>query len=250
MRTAVRARGATLAPLLLDEPTDGDRMKRYLFALALGLGGCAILLALGLWQLQRLEWKTAMLDQISAQIAGAPQPLPPEGTDSRALKYTPVTVAGGTTGEELLVLTGVKGVGPGYEVISVLETGEGRRVLIDRGFVPEAGRDAPRGPTALIVTGNLHWPEEADRYTPEPDARTGIWFARDVPAMAAALGTEPVLIVAAQVSGDPQGIAPQPITITGIPNDHLNYAITWFSLAIVWAGMTAFLMWRIRRRRI
>lgn len=228
-------------------------MKRYIFPLVLGVAGCAILIALGSWQLRRLEWKTEMLAQISAQIAGAPQDLPPEGTDTKPLKYTPVEVVGGTTGEEILVLSGVKGIGPGYEVIAAFETGEGRRVMIDRGFIPEARQQAlaaPRAPTALIVAGNLHWPEEADSYTPEPDAKTGIWFARDVPAMAARLGTEPVLIVAAQVAGDAQGIAPQPITITGIPNDHLNYAITWFSLAIVWAGMTAFLMWRIRPRRI
>lgn len=228
-------------------------MKRYIFPLVLGVAGCAILIALGSWQLRRLEWKTAMLAQISAQIAGAPQDLPPEGTDTKPLKYTPVEVVGGTTGEEILVLSGVKGIGPGYEVIAAFETGEGRRVMIDRGFIPEARQQAlaaPRAPTALIIAGNLHWPEEADSYTPEPDAKTGIWFARDVPAMAARLGTEPVLIVAAQVAGDAQGIAPQPITITGIPNDHLNYAITWFSLAIVWAGMTAFLMWRIRPRRI
>ncbi|TNE91503.1 MAG: SURF1 family protein, partial [Rhodobacteraceae bacterium] len=96
--------------------------------------------------------------------------------------------------------------------------------------------------------GNLHWPEETDSYTPKPDEKTGLWFARDVPAMAVRLGTEPVLVVAARVEGDTQGIAPQPITITGIPNDHKQYAITWFLLAIVWAGMTIFLLWRIRRQ--
>lgn len=228
-------------------------MKRYIFPLVLGVVGCAILIELGLWQLRRLEWKTEMLAEISAKIAGAPQELPPEGVDTKSLKYTPVAVAGGTTGQELRVLSGMKGLGPGYEIIAAFETGDGRQIMIDRGFVAEAAelaRATPRAPTALIVTGNLHWPEEADSYTPAPDEKSGIWFARDVPAMAARLGTEPILIVAAQIEGDAQGISPQPITISGIPNDHLNYAITWFSLAIVWAGMTAFLLWRIRRRRI
>ena len=225
-------------------------MTRFIFPLLLGVVGCAILIALGVWQLNRLDWKTAMLAEISAKIDGVAQALPPEGTDTRALKYQPVELAGGTTGQEILVLSGQKGVGAGYRVIDAFETGEGRRILLDRGFLPEAGRDAARPPTALIVAGNLHWPNETDSYTPPPDAKTGLWFARDVPAMAKALGTEPILVVAARIQGDRQGITPEPITITGIPNDHLQYAITWFLLAIVWAGMTIFLLWRIRRQAI
>lgn len=219
---------------------------RYLFPLGLGVLGCALLISLGLWQVQRLHWKQAMLAQISARIAAAPEGLPARGAPVR--KYTPVRVEGRTTGQEILVLTGRKGDGPGYEVISAFETG-GRRVLIDRGFVPDAARGTPRPAVALTVTGNLHWPEETDRYTPPPDLRMGIWFARDTQAMAQALGTEPVLIVARQVAGDEQGVSPVPLGLEGIPNDHLGYAITWFSLAAVWAGMTAFLIWRIRRQQ-
>ena len=225
-------------------------MARFIFPLLLGVVGCAILISLGVWQVQRLEWKRAMLAEISAKIDGVPQDLPPEGTDTEALKYEPVQIAGGTTGQEILVLSGQKGVGAGYRVIDAFETGDGRRILLDRGFLPEADKGQPRPPTALIVTGNLHWPRESDAYTPEPDPKTGLWFARDVPAMAKQLGTEPVMVVARRVEGDAQGISPEPVTISGIPNDHLGYAITWFLLAIVWAGMTIFLLWRIRRQPI
>lgn len=225
-------------------------MLRYVFPLFLGLGGCAILLALGFWQLDRRAWKEAMLARITAQIGGVPGPLPAAGGDPAALKYMPVELAGATTGPEILVLSGQKGIGAGFQVIAAFETGDGRRILLDRGFLPEAGRRAPRPAVPLIVTGNLHWPAESDSYTPAPDLNAGLWFARDVPAMAAHLGTEPMLVVAARVAGDLQGISPQPVAITGIPNDHLNYAITWFSLAAVWSGMTAFLLWRIRQRQI
>ncbi len=68
--------------------------------------------------------------------------------------------------------------------------------------------------------------------------------------MAAALETEPVLLVAREVAGDAQGIVPVPVTTEGIPNNHREYAITWFSLAAVWAGMTLYLLWRIRRRSV
>jgi len=73
-----------------------------------------------------------------------------------------------------------------------------------------------------------------------------MWFARDVPAMAEAMNAEPVLIIARSETGD--GIEPMPVDSSAIPNDHLNYAITWFLLAFVWAGMTGLLLWRMRRK--
>lgn len=225
-------------------------MRRILFPLILGLGGMVILVGLGIWQLQRLEWKEGVLARIDAQMSAAPGPLPAEGSTSEAGKYQPVAVTGRTTGPELHMLTGMTGVGPGYEVITAFDTGDGRRILLDRGFLPEVAKDLARPPVALRVTGNLHWPEEASSNTPEPDLNRNIWFARDVPAMAEHLGTEPVLVVARSVGGDAQGITPVPVSTAGIPNDHLGYALTWFSLAAVWAGMTAYLLWRIRQRTI
>ena len=119
-------------------------------------------------------------------------------------------------------------------------------IMVDRGFLPEDQRAQPRSVTAARITGTLHWPAETDSFTPPPDEGRAIWFARDVPAMAAVLRTEPVLIVARADTGD--GITPLPVDTVGIPNNHLNYALTWFSLAAVWAGMTLLLLWRIRRR--
>ena len=224
-------------------------MRRYIGPLILGLGGIAILVSLGLWQVRRLAWKEALLAAIETKIAAAPVPLDTlPAPDPKADIYRSVSLSGRTTGQEILVLSGQAGLGAGYEGIDAFETAAGRRVLIDPGFVPEAARDQPRPPVALSVTGNLHWPQEVDAYTPPPDAATGLWFARDVPAMAAALGTEPVLVVLKSAAGDAQGIDPVPVDTGAIRNDHLNYAITWFSLALVWAGMTLLLLWRIRRR--
>ena len=98
----------------------------------------------------------------------------------------------------------------------------------------------------MTVTGNLQWPRETDSYTPAPDIRGNTWFARDVPAMAAELGTQPILIVARSQT-DP-AVTPMPVDTVGIPNDHLNYAITWFSLALIWAAMTAYFLWRTRAK--
>lgn len=226
-------------------------MRRYLFPILLGLVGIAILSSLGVWQVRRLAWKEALLAEIDARIGGAPVPLESLGNpDPVRDQYRPVAVSGRTTGQELLVLSGRRAEGAGYEVIDAFETAGGRRVLLDRGFIPEDARGGERPPVELTGTGNLLWPKETDSFTPPPDAKTGLWFARDVDGMAKALETEPLLVVLRSAKGEAQGIDPTPVDTSGIPNDHLQYAITWFSLAAVWAGMTAFLISRIRQRQI
>lgn len=219
-------------------------MRRFIFPVLLGIGGVAVLLALGIWQLQRLEWKEAYLAGIEAKIAADPVSLPDAPTREADL-YLPVTVPGRFTGEALAVLSGKKDVGAGVRVIGAFETDQGRRILVDRGFVLMDDRDAPREVTTATVTGNLHWPQDADENTPPPDAATGLWFARDVAAMAGVLGTEPVLIVARGMTGD--GIEAMPLDTSTIPNDHASYAFTWFALALIWAVMTGALLWRLRK---
>ena len=117
-------------------------------------------------------------------------------------------------------------------------TDDGRAILLDRGFVPQELRHVERPPARLTVRGNLHWPDEKGSATPKPNLDENIWFARDVPAMAQALDTEPVMVVASFVEGDAQGVEPIPLAVEGIPNNHLSYAIQWFLIAATWAGMT------------
>lgn len=222
-------------------------MRRLIFPLLLGIAGAAVLISLGLWQVQRLAWKEGILAAIDARLAEPPGPLPvmPE---ARRDGYAPVEIIGRWTGQEIRVLASRKGIGAGYRVVAGFETAEGRRVLIDRGFLPEERKATPPAQGPARVNGNLHWPTEVDRFTPPPDARTGVWFARDLPAMAAALGTEPVLVVARQVAPADPAVVPLPLDSAGIPNDHFGYAVTWFGLAAAWVGMTGFLVWRIARR--
>lgn len=222
-------------------------MRRILFPAILGIVGCAILISLGMWQLRRLAWKEAMLEQIQAGIEAPAVPLPEKIDPS--MKYMPVTVSGTTTGDEIDMLSGSKDQGGGYQIISRFVTDTGRAIMVDRGFVPQEMRHLQRGPTRLVVQGNLHWPAEVSSSTPKPDLDENIWFARDVPAMAEVLDTEPVLVVASFVEGDAQGVQPIPVAIDGIPNNHLSYAMQWFMIAAVWAGMTVALIWRIRQSK-
>lgn len=218
-------------------------MLRFVVPVLFGLIGAGVLVYLGLWQLDRLGQKEGQLAEIAARIAAAPVALP-AAPDPLSDRYLPVVAEGVFTGDSLRVLVSQKEIGAGYRIVEVFETGA-RRVLVDRGFVrvDAAVTLAARG---AVVTGNLHWPDEVDSYTPAPEGE--LWFARDVPAMAQVLGAEPVLIVARSDTGD--GIAPLPVDTANIPNNHFGYAVQWFGLTVVWLGMTVFYLWRIRRRTV
>lgn len=222
--------------------------KRMILPLLFGLIGCAILVSLGTWQVKRLAWKEATLLQIDARISADPVALP-TSFDREGDLYLPVEVTGTFGADRIRVLISQKKVGAGYRIISPFMT-QGRTILVDRGVIPIA-EEVPAPPAdETSVTGNLHWPNEVDSYTPEPDVKRDIWFARDVDRMAAKLGAEPVLLILRRSTPATPEITPLPVSRAGIPNDHLSYAITWFSLAVIWFVMTAFLLWRIRQRTV
>ncbi len=210
--------------------------------LVFGLLGVAVLVSLGVWQVHRLAWKTAILDEITARLAAAPVAVPEE-PDPVADRYLRVRASGTIEPGETHVYTSAPPRGVGYRIVVPFVLADGRRILLDRGFVPIEEERTPRHLGPIAVEGNLIWPQEGN---PEPDLDRNIWLARDTPRMAEVLGTLPVMLAVAS-SDDPDGPMPLPVTVN-IPNDHLQYAITWFLLAVVWAVMTGYLLWRIKRR--
>ena len=218
-------------------------MRRTLFLLIIGLGGAAILISLGVWQVQRLAWKQAIITDINMRITATPVALP-ETIDPIADAYLPI-VADGIVGDgELHVLVSQKDVGAGYRIIAPFELQDGRQIMVDRGFALAAAKGTERAIGQATVIGNLQWPQETDSFTPAPDMNANIWFARDVDTMARALQTLPILLVARTSSLVEPGVSPLPVDTARIPNDHLQYAITWFSLAIIWLGMSLFFLRR------
>lgn len=222
---------------------------RLLFPMIVGIGGVCLLASLGAWQLQRLAWKEGILAEIESRIAADPVSLPATPAAERD-KYLPVIVEGDFGGEEVAVLVSLSKIGPAYRLVASFETVDGRRIMVDRGAVPVANRSHAMSAASATVLGNLHWPDEVDRWTPQPDRDAGIWYGRDISAMAEELQTEPVLVVAREVSSNDPPATPLPVTTEGIPNSHLGYAVQWFGLAAVWAVMTLFLLWRIRKRTV
>ena len=218
--------------------------SRLIFPCILGLVGVTILGSLGLWQTYRLEWKTKILDEISQKMEATAVALPlylSEETD----EYRKVVVQGEIVEGELHVLTSKRMFGPGFRIIAAIVLEDNRRVLVDRGFVPEAEKNSIRPFGKAKIVGNLLWPNETDSFTPQPDRYDNIWFARDVKLMSDELWTEPVLIVATESSIESKTIM-QPVGVN-IANDHFEYALTWFGLAFAWFWMTVYMIWRIRR---
>lgn len=218
---------------------------RVFAPLIFGLAGCAILVSLGLWQVERLAWKEGVLAEIDARIGAEPVALP-ETADPEEDRFLPVEMTGEFTEGTLRVLVSQKRVGAGYRLISPFRTDD-RIVLLDRGFirVEQPVPDVPAG--TVTVIGNIHWPDDRNSSTPENDEAGNTWFARDIVQMSVALGTEPLLVIARDMSQPEQGVTPLPVDSSFIPNDHLEYAVTWFGLAVVWAAMTLYLLWRLRK---
>jgi surfeit locus 1 family protein len=217
--------------------------KRAIAPIVIGVVGTAILLMLGAWQVQRLAWKEGLISGIETRMAADPVALPasPDPARDHLLR---VSVTGTLGRDELHAIHSIKRTGPGYRLIVPMQLAE-RRIMVDLGFVLEADKDAvPRegsvrwqdGARTDTVVGLLTWPNETDGFTPDPDLGRNIWFARDVTKMAEALGTAPLLVIA-ESHPDQDVALPQPPGVD-LPNRHLEYALTWFGLALVWSIMS------------
>ena len=221
----------------------------------------AILLALGSWQVQRLKWKTELLDQIAALKAAPPRLLEPALNDiseDRPIDFTRVrAVCPGLAAAPYIELYAIKEGQAGSRLISAcpVESRRFRTLLVDRGFVADtiSARPAvnPADRTPVEITGVLRTVEKPSLMAPKNQPEAGRWFTRDVPAMAKALGAPqpaPVFLFAENAANPGfRALEPTPVP-ADIPNRHLEYALTWFGLAAALVGVYAALL--VRRRKI
>jgi surfeit locus 1 family protein len=210
-------------------------MRQILFPLVIGLGGIVVLLWLGFWQLDRLEWKLEIIRDIDVRVAADPVPLP-SAPNPDADNYLSVIMQGAATGEEIRFLDSGTAAGTGHHIISAFVTADGRRVMLDQGLLPLYEDEGVALTAEVTVQGNLIWPDDISRQAAIEDE----WYARDVDAMAQALGTEPLLVALYAASQYDERLTPLAVDTRNIKNDHLEYAITWFLLSVVWFSMTGF----------
>ncbi|MDP3658850.1 SURF1 family protein [Phenylobacterium sp.] len=217
----------------------------------------AALVGLGLWQLQRLTWKTDLLARIAA-LQGAPATLLGPALDSAAdganLQFRRVVVdCPGLAQAPFLELYGLREGGAGSRLISAckVDAARYRTILVDRGFVADTISARPPvdgAATAPVrMVGVLRLPDKATFVTPPNDVAANRWFSRDVAAMAKALDAPAPapLFLMAETSSNPEwkALTPAPIP-TEIPNRHFEYALTWFGLAGSLLAVYAAMLWR------
>ena len=222
-------------------------VKKFIFPSILGLFGVSFLFMLGIWQLNRLEWKNNLLAKIEDKMLEPPIEMPLNPIQMRD-QYRSVSLSGMLVPEELHVLTSVKRLGPGFLIVSPFILEDGRKILLDRGFVAEINKNTARYNGKLKLVGNLFWPNETDGFTPKPNKNKNIWFARNLELMASYLGTEKIMVVASKSLLD-FGLIKQPLNVH-LPNNHLQYAITWFSLAVIWFLMSIYFILVVRKKMI
>lgn len=215
----------------------------------------AILLSLGVWQLERRAWKHDLVARIEANLKAEPQDLVGVLTASGVeADYARVEADGTIAPDKAVHLFAPVGQGAAdYRVIAPLDYGGGRFILVDLGTITEAEKAALKTPVPEAATGLVHIegilrPSEAPGwFSPAPDLKANRWYVRDVPAMAAALGLGPVHLYVLQSESPNAGGLPRPVPFRpDLPDNHLAYALTWFALAFV--ALVVYLALHLKRR--
>ena len=217
------------------------------------LPALALFIGLGLWQLQRLAWKEALIAEVAARAGAAALEAPAEA-DWATLKpedyeYRHVRVSGiFDASHQALVFRALekprgKYGGQGYLVMTPLLLPGGASLLVNRGFVPlerkGAAETAPAG--TVEVTGLLRAPEPRNMFTPADSPALGQWYTRDPFAIAAALNLPRAapFTLDADAAPDPGALPEGGETVLAFANNHFEYALTWFGMAIALVGVFA-----------
>ncbi len=243
--------------------------KPALVWLLLFLAGAVFvgLLALGVWQVQRLQWKLALIERVDKRVHAAPVAAPGQAewaaVNRESNEYTRVQVSGQFDHSRETLVRASTALGGGFWVMTPLQTVGGFWVLVNRGFV-SAAYSSPGsrvGSTGLQnVSGLLRLSEPGGSFLQHNDVAAGRWYSRDVQAITASValdgrpGVGPGAPVApyfidAAASQDLKEWPRGGLTVLSFYNNHLIYALTWFVLAAMVAAAAAYLLYSERQLR-
>ncbi len=250
--------------LYLPHPNDqiGGMSRSKSFPVWLSLFTLAIvagLFSLGTWQVQRLGWKQALMAERDAARQGAPldaaavMAVP----DPALIDFRPVRLQGVLLhGKERPVYASSTDGKAGYHIFTPLLVPDGPTLLVNRGWVdPEHLEQASR-PQSLIagpvtVSGNIRLPQWRGAFTPDDNPDGNLWYTADPQTLASGLGLSAVetrFYVVADMASTPEGGFPLGGQIKAtLSNNHLIYAITWFSTGF--AVLVAFIFFIVASRR-
>lgn len=249
------------APDIQSEPTGQSARKSRVVLTLFTLAAFGILIALGVWQLQRRDWKNDLIARFEQALSKPPIPYqPPRSVNDRTREFARVTATGtleeAKTVKQLVptpeAVRAQTQDGFGYLLFTPLKLNNGV-VFVNRGFVPRsvADRGDIKGGEAA-VTGILRLSEKPAWFIPAPDLAKRLFFSADIPEMANAAGVSGQGTVTGEyieaepsphASEWPKARDPHDL-LAAIPNRHLEYALTWFGLAAALAGVYGFFIAR------
>lgn len=234
---------------------------KHLVTGAIVLVALAILLSLGTWQARRLVWKDALIAALDARIHEAPKPLAEieslaaEGGD---VDYRPMEATGRfDNSRERHFLATWRG-NSGFYIYTPLTLADGRSLFVNRGFVPYENKEPEMrvlGQLTETVTvkglARARLSEKPGFLVPDNDPAKNIFYWKDLDAMASSTGLDKSKVLPFFLDADstpnPSGLPIGGVTIVELPNNHLQYAVTWYGLAAVLAAITGIGWWRSRR---
>ncbi len=214
----------------------------------------AVLIGLGVWQLERLQWKLALIAQVNRNLHAAPLSLDAGAVPRMDYQRVALTGRFDNAKEAYAFATDETGA-PVYHVLVPLTADDGRTFMVDRGVVPKEKVD-PATRRAGLAAGTVHlvgvWrtPDAPGPFTPRPDLARRIWYARDVRGIAKAdrVTLAAPVVIEADATPNPGGWPKGGQTVVAFRNEHLQYAITWFGLAAVLLGV--YLAYHVSRGRL
>lgn len=229
---------------------------------AAALAGIAVFVTLGIWQLHRLAWKQALIQRVDERIEAAPvaAPGPAEWPllSQQAYEYRRVRLRGRYLNDRETLVQAVTKLGAGFWVMTPFEVADGYTVLINRGFVSPGNRIAANRVRGQIegettVTGLLRMSEPKGAFLRANDRTNDRWYSRDARAISAARGlasSAPYFIDADAIQAHFPGAPVGGLTVITFPNNHLAYALTWFTLASMLAGGSVIVFMNRRTRPV
>jgi surfeit locus 1 family protein len=231
------------------------RFRPYAGVTVAALIASVILVGLGVWQLQRLQWKLALIAEVSGHMSTAPLSVDQAlKTDADAMQYRRVALEGRfDNAKEAYVFTTREGGEAVYHVLTPFLTNEGRTLMVDRGYIPK-DKLAPATRTPLEgvarVVGVWRVPDAPGTFTPAPDVAHRIWYSRDLKGIAAAdhIQLAAPVVIEADATPNPGGWPKGGQTVVSFRNEHLSYAVTWFGLAAGLLGV--YLAYHVSKGRL
>ena len=199
-----------------------------------------VLIGLGTWQVERLHWKEDLIATRVTRSSGAPIALPGDGADPAGFEFSRARVVGRFMNDkEMLLAARSLNGNAGFHLVAPLVEEGGRAILVDRGWIPlelkdPSSRQAGELGGTVTVEGLLRGSQKPNWLVPDNRPEEGVWFYVDVPAMAkwAGIARARPYFLEAGPAPNPGGYPIGGQSRIELPNNHLQYALTWYSFAV------------------